>query len=42
MEKGELSAKIREVRKECEYIQEKLAEIAYIDMMYGAIERGGI
>lgn len=41
MDKVELGAKIREVRKECGYTQEKLAEMADIGTMYlGEIERG--
>ena len=41
MDKIELGAKIREVRKECGYTQEKLAEMADIGTMYlGEIERG--
>ena len=41
MNKAELGAKIREVRKECGYTQEKLAEMAEIGTMYlGEIERG--
>lgn len=41
MDKVELGAKIREVRKECGYTQEKLAEKADIGTMYlGEIERG--
>ena len=41
MDKVELGAKIREVRKECGYTQEKLAEMADIGTMYlGERERG--